>query len=114
MQSTTKQAVSTQTVGRSSRRAWCALALVTASAWALPPFAVAQSAKGLPEFSELVEKVGPSVVNIRTTERSRSARAGLGGGAGPEIDDDMFELFRRFGLPIPGQPSPRGGAPSGA
>ncbi len=114
MPSHVKRAVSVPTTaGRSSRRTWCALALVTAAAWALPPFALAQSVKGLPEFAELVEKVGPSVVNIRTTERSRSVRGGLGGGggAGPGLDEDMFELFRRFGLPIPGQPSPRGGAP---
>jgi serine protease Do len=103
-----------QTAHKSSsptRRALCAMALVTASAWALPPIAMAQAPQGLPEFSELVEKVGPSVVNIRTTERLRSARGLGGGGAGPELDEDMFELFRRFGLPIPGQPSPRGGPP---
>ena len=31
---------------------------------------------GLPDFTELVEKVGPAVVNIRTTERARAARSG--------------------------------------
>ena len=62
-------------------------------------------AQGLPDFTELVEKVGPAVVNIRTTERVRSAR----GGVGPELDEDMLEFFRRFGLPIPNRPTPRGG-----
>ena len=62
-------------------------------------------AQVLPDFADLAERVGPAVVNIRTTERTRSAR---GGGAGPEIDEDMLEFFRRFGLPIPSQPSPRG------
>jgi serine protease Do len=63
-------------------------------------------AQGLPDFTELVEKVGPAVVGIRTTERTRTAR-GAGGGAGPESDEDMLEFFRRFGLPIPNRPAPR-------
>jgi serine protease Do len=62
--------------------------------------------QGLPDFTELVEKVGPAVVGIRTTERTRTAR-GAGGGAGPESDEDMLEFFRRFGLPIPNRPAPR-------
>ena len=61
-------------------------------------------AQGLPDFTELVEKVGPAVVNIRTTERARAARGGQGG---PELDDDMLEFFRRFGLPMPNRPNPR-------
>ncbi|KNZ31807.1 MAG: serine peptidase [Methylibium sp. NZG] len=61
-------------------------------------------AQALPDFTELVEKVGPAVVNIRTTERARTAARG---GAAPEMDEDMLEFFRRFGLPMPNQPSPR-------
>ena len=34
----------------------------------------AVAAQGLPDFTELVEKVGPAVVNISTTERGRTAR----------------------------------------
>jgi serine protease Do len=62
-------------------------------------------AQGLPDFTELVEKVGPAVVNIRTTERPRAGR----GGSGNEADEDMLELFRRFGIIPPGQgrPGPR-------
>ncbi|MES1162670.1 MAG: trypsin-like peptidase domain-containing protein, partial [Rhizobacter sp.] len=62
------------------------------------------NAQGLPDFTELVEKVGPAVVGIRTTERAKSARGGS------EIDDDMLEFFRRFGIPMPNQrptPNPR-------
>ncbi len=58
-------------------------------------------AQGLPDFTELVEKVGPSVVGIRTTERPRTARNGS-----PEIDEDMQEFFRRFGIPLPKRPTP--------
>ena len=63
--------------------------------------AAAQS-QGLPDFTELVEKVGPAVVNIRTTERKSAARNGSGG----ELDEDMLEFFRRFGIPIPNRPNP--------
>ncbi|HEY4068119.1 MAG TPA: Do family serine endopeptidase [Burkholderiaceae bacterium] len=64
-------------------------------ALAAPPV----GAQGLPDFTELVEKVGPAVVGVRTTERQRVARGG------PEIDEDMLEFFRRFGLPIPNSPN---------
>jgi len=55
--------------------------------------------RGLPDFTELVEQVGPSVVNIRTLERV-SSRARPGGGS----EEEMLEFFRRFGVPIPNVP----------
>ena len=58
----------------------------------------------LPDFSELAERVGPSVVNIRTLERGRQAARGQG-----EMDPNMEEFFRRFGIPLPGRPAPRPG-----
>ena len=68
----------------------------------------------LPDFTELVERVGPSVVNIRTTERRGGAAA-----SGPQqgIDPNIEEFFRRFGIPMPNRPDqrpdPRRGAPRG-
>lgn len=57
--------------------------LLTAVALAMPAISVAQapvpvapSVRGLPDFTDLVEQVGPAVVNIRTVERAR-ADAGL-------------------------------------
>jgi serine protease Do len=67
-------------------------------------------AQALPDFTELVEKVGPAVVNIRTSERSRQAAAG---GGGAEVDPNVEEFLRRFGIPMPGGPGPRRG-PRGA
>jgi serine protease Do len=61
----------------------------------------------LPEFAELVERVGPAVVNIRTLERGRAARQM------PEMDENLEEFFRRFGIPLPGRPDPRRGTPPG-
>lgn len=82
------------------------LALGLASAHAQSGVA---SARALPDFADLVEQVGPSVVNIRTLEKSRSAS---GGGA---AEDEMQEFFRRFfGVPLPNaprQPGPRSGRP---
>lgn len=49
----------------------------------------------LPDFSELAERVGPSVVNIRTLERASSRNGSV------EIPPGMEEFFRRFGIPMP-------------
>ncbi len=64
----------------------------------------AQSAvvRGLPDFTELVDMVGPSVVNIRTLER-RDPSSGAG-----SPDEQMLEFFRRFGIPVPPGAAPRG------
>src|SRR5450830_1343203 len=60
---------------------------------------------GLPDFADLVDQVGPAVVNIRTTERPKQGK----GAAGLPGDDDMQELLRRF---FGGQ-LPPGAAPNG-
>jgi serine protease Do len=78
-----------------------AAAVLGAAALALPPVV---SAQALPDFTELVERVGPSVVNIRTMERGRANAPGSG-----EVDPSMEEFFRRFGIPMPGRPGPRSG-----
>jgi serine protease Do len=85
-----------------------AAALFAAVAALSPLPAPAQTAPTvqLPDFADLAERVGPSVVNIRTTER---VGAGSAGGAGPQIDPNIEEFFRRFGIPLPGRPGPRGG-----
>ena len=60
----------------------------------------------LPDFTDLVDKVGPAVVNIRTTERSKQMQQG----GGSAEDEEMQEFFRRFfGQPAPRQqqPAPR-------
>lgn len=86
----------------SLRRALSAGLLGLALVWAatLPGSARAQT-RELPDFTELVERVGPAVVNIRTAER-RGASAQAGG----EMDEQMREFFRRFGIPVPNSPQP--------
>jgi len=57
--------------------------------------------KELPDFTELAEKQGPSVVNISVTQVMQQNENPFPG----MPDDEAFgELFRRFGLPMPGVP----------
>ena len=81
------------------------LALWVGSMTLAPALAAGPGRGELPDFTELVEKVGPSVVNIRTMERSGRAASGGGGG----MDPGMEEFFRRFGIPLPGSPGGRSG-----
>ncbi|MBP1203602.1 serine protease Do [Duganella sp. 1411] len=89
--------------------------LVGASVWMSPALLgmapataaapVTGAVVGLPDFADLVDKVGPAVVNIRTTEVMKQ------GGRGEDLgDEEMQEFLRRFfGGAIP-QPSPGGKA----
>lgn len=63
-----------------------AFVVTLASIFVLPSIGTAQ-VRGLPDFTELVEQVGPSVVNIRTLEKASSRG---------EVDEDMQELLRKF------------------
>ncbi|NKE68973.1 DegQ family serine endoprotease [Ramlibacter sp. RBP-2] len=76
----------------------------------MPAKPVVAQGRALPDFTDLVEQVGPAVVNIRTLERARQSASP--GGAGP-MDEEMQEFFRRFfGQPLPGTPrSPRPNRP---
>ena len=92
---------------RSAAVAWSLVGAVGAVGLvAVPSAALAQpvtAARGLPDFTDLVDQVGPSVVNIRTVEKA-AARGGSGGGNGNGMDEEMLEFFRRFGVPIPNMP----------
>jgi serine protease Do len=64
--------------------------------------------RGLPDFADLVEQVGPAVVNIRTSAKVATATRSQEGAP----DAEMQEFFRRFfGIPIPRQQDPRRGQP---
>ncbi len=90
-----------------------ALAMAGVAAPVVP--VMAQSApigqRSLPDFTDLVDMVGPSVVNIRTLEKA-TPRAG---GADDAMDEQMLEFFKRFGIPMPNVPrggnGPRGQRP---
>jgi serine protease Do len=71
---------------------------VTTVVSVLPAAPALAQTRTLPDFTDLVEQVGPSVVNIRTIEKV-AARTGAGG-----TDEEMLEFFKRFGLPMPNVP----------
>ena len=54
-------------------------------------------ARSLPEFADLVETYGPSVVNISTTQSHDSTR-GFHGFSVPDLPEDspLYDFFRRF------------------
>jgi serine protease Do len=97
---------------RAGRQLALRAAMAVALVCTLAPPVLAQARGELPDFTELVEKVGPSVVNIRTLERAPKAGAASPGGGG--MDPNMEEFFRRFGIPLPGgRGGPRGGGGGG-
>ncbi|MEW7851351.1 Do family serine endopeptidase [Massilia aurea] len=69
------------------------------AAGAAPVATPTPTVTGLPDFTDVIDKVGPAVVNIRTTERV-STRGGAPG------EEEMQEFLRRF---FGGQMPPRGG-----
>jgi len=66
----------------------------------LPAAPASAQTRGLPDFADLVEQVGPAVVGIRTVEKVSTRGSG-------EMDEEMQDFFRRFfGQPLPGNPRP--------
>jgi serine protease Do len=85
-----------------------AMGLVVLGVVAPVSTASAQAVRGLPDFTDLVDLVGPSVVNIRTLEKVTTRAP-----SGMPDNEEMLEFFRRFGLPIPNLPrqTPRQNGP---
>lgn len=87
---------------RMNWRAWL-LAGCALLALAGAPVHVQAQARNLPDFTDLVDLVGPSVVNIRVLEKVQRPEEAE---AGP--DEEMQDLLRRFfGIPIPNQRQPQ-------
>jgi serine protease Do len=68
--------------------------------------AVENLVRALPDFSPLVEKYGPAVVNVEVVEKAQPQ----GGPQGLSPNDPFYDFFRRFGIPTPDQ-GQRGNAP---
>jgi len=58
--------------------------------------------RGLPDFTQLVDRYGAAVVNVEVVEKPRT-----GGAQGLSPNDPFYEFFRRFGIPPPEQGGPR-------
>ncbi len=88
----------TPTIGRRM------LGLGLAALLALPvlPLSAHAQARNLPDFTDLVDQVGPSVVNIRVLEKVQRNTQG------EDTDEEMQELLRRFfGIPPGQRPQPQ-------
>ncbi|HTV77029.1 MAG TPA: DegQ family serine endoprotease [Steroidobacteraceae bacterium] len=101
------------TFSRSARGAvFAVIAMVAAGS--LPAVSMAQAASRsaeppavtMPDFSGLVERYGPAVVNVEVVERPQA-----GGRGGPDADDPLNDFFRRFGIPNQGG-QPRNAPPA--
>ena len=76
--------------------------LVALAAWPVVSTQVASAATSvssvctpsLPDFTPLVAKYGPAVVNIEVIEKAPEG--------GAQSDDPLNDFFRRFGIPNPG------------
>ena len=75
-------------------------AMAATASVALAPLTPAMAqVRALPDFTDLVEQVGPSVVNIRTLEKVVERN-----GSVDPAEEQMLEFFKRFGLPAPNIP----------
>jgi serine protease Do len=72
-------------------RMWSLVGALVGAAF-FAPATGAQSARGLPDFTELYEQQGPAVVSIDVTQTVRRPQL-------PDLseDDPFYEFFRRFG-----------------
>ena len=83
-------------------RIWLGSGLISAGlVFGLMAGPAAAQTRTLPDFTDLVEQVGPSVVNIRTTEKVQPRSS-----QGNPAEEEMLEFFRRFGVPTPNMPRP--------
>ncbi|OIQ86967.1 putative periplasmic serine endoprotease DegP-like precursor [mine drainage metagenome] len=62
-------------------------------------FSTPAFAKDLPDFTELYEKQGPTVVNISTTQTVHGGGQGMVPFPNVPEDDPFYEFFKRFGQP---------------
>ncbi len=84
-------------------RSWLGSGLISAGlVFGLMAGPAAAQTRTLPDFTDLVEQVGPSVVNIRTTEKVQPRSS-----QGNPAEEEMLEFFRRFGVPTPNMPRRR-------
>ena len=82
----------------------------TGGAAAAPAADSAPLVRGLPDFTVLVERFGPAVVNVQVSEKRPEPQANQRGAPGLSPNDPLFDFFRRFGVPGGGN-APRGNAP---
>ncbi|HQT00598.1 MAG: peptidase [Hydrogenophilales bacterium 16-64-46] len=73
------------------------------------PAALSAPFPGAPDFTAIVQRFGPAVVNIAVSNAMPEGDEDQAGAA-PDPNDPVFQFFRRHGLPMPNLP--RGGLPA--
>jgi serine protease Do len=89
------------------------LSLISVALFSLISISASADVSGLPDFTALVEKAGPAVVNIQVTQFGNRVQPGDEDSAQAPLDDqEVPEFFRRYfgpqGNPNMGQPDRRG------
>ena len=78
---------------------------------AAPPATAAPAAplvSGLPDFTALVERYGPAVVNVKVTSKARTSRTRAPRDQDQDEAPSLEDYFRQFGIPLPrGQVPPQ-------
>jgi serine protease Do len=92
-----------------------------APAVAAPPVTVPAATESgpqmaLPDFTKIVARNGPAVVNIRVVGGTKASlrQRGMQQQQQPDEDDPFFEFFRQFGMPGMPRGGQRGGGDDGA
>lgn len=88
-----------------SRLHWL-VAAITATSFLLPisPSFAQTNPRGLPDFTELVEQVGPSVVNIKVFEKTANNKS-MRGGSDPQMQEFLRRFFGEDFAPAPRNPN---------
>ncbi|MCX7032686.1 MAG: Do family serine endopeptidase [Arenimonas sp.] len=99
----------------SIRAAALAIALLVPAVHAQAPSVAEAPLVSLPDFTQLVERAGPAVVNIEATSGAQVVAGDEPAQGAEPQPEEVPEIFRRFfGQPgQPGGPGPRGGVSQG-
>src|SRR4029453_3896888 len=71
----------------------------TAPAALAAPAVATNAAANLPDFTVLVDRASPSVVNISVVASAKSGMRGMPDADDDDSDDGMPDFFKRFGIP---------------
>lgn len=88
-----------------SRLRWLLTALAAGTFFLpLSPSFAQPNSRGLPDLTDLVEQVGPSVVNIKVFEKASQSR-NMRGYGDPQMQDFLRRFFGEDFIPAPRQPN---------
>jgi serine protease Do len=107
-------AVGAIAVNHNNAMAEGAVATAAAPAAAAPVAASADPQVALPDFTSIVKRNGPAVVNIRVVGGTKTSLRSQRNAPDLDEDDPFFQFFRQFGMPNGPRGHQRGGGGNGA